>query len=176
MRIQDMPEFKDKKDVLSFEEDDKLCDAVDAMATNNYGAVLVTKKGKLSGIFTERDLLCRVAGCRLDLEGLKMKEVMTKNPKTATVDEQVTDCLRRMSQGRFRHLPIVDEKGNLAGMLSQGDFVAFTMSDIVARLGTAAGASVSAGQSTPFAIIAAVFVYTLGLLFILSAFKSWFGF
>lgn len=52
MRINDMPEFRDKSHVLTFDQDVKISEAVDAMAKKNYGAVLVTKNDKLSGIFT----------------------------------------------------------------------------------------------------------------------------
>ncbi len=171
MRIQDMPEFQDKNQVLSFDANDDLCDAVDEMAKKNYGAVLVTRDGKLCGIFTERDLLRRVAGCRLELEGLKMKDVMTSELKTATTNDNVADCMRRMSQGRFRHMPIVDEEGNLMGMLSQGDFVAFTLSDLVSRLSSQAKAEVAAGRTTPLSILVAFIVYTLGLVLILAGMR-----
>lgn len=164
MKIIDMPEFRDKSEVLTFDESAKVCDAVEIMAQKNYGAVLATKNGKLSGVFTERDLLRRIAACELDLKGLKLKDVMTKNVKTASVNDSVTDCMRRMSQGRFRHLPIVNDKGKVIGMLSQGDFVAFTMGDLITRIGTTAKAGIEEGRSTPIAIIAAILTYTIGLI------------
>ena len=164
MKINDMPEFKDKDEVLMFPESRPVGDAIDAMAEKNYGAILVTKAGKLSGIFTERDILRKVAAERKDLSKTKLKDVMTKNPKTATANDNVSECLRQMSEGRFRHMPVVDEQGKVTGMLSQGDFVAFTMSDILARFGTTAKAEVSAGRSTPFAIAASILLYTVGLV------------
>jgi len=175
MRIIDMPEFRDKAQVLSFDEATTLKAAIDEMADKNYGACLVTRKDKLTGIFTERDLLRKVAPKGLDLKKKTLKDVMTKNLKTAQVTDDVADCLRRMSQGRFRHMPVVDDKKNILGMLSQGDFVAFTMSDIMARVAGTAKANVAVGRSTPWSIVIAVVVYTLGLLFILSALNHWFG-
>ncbi|MFK7840489.1 MAG: CBS domain-containing protein [Bdellovibrionales bacterium] len=91
---------------------------------------------------------------------------MTTNVKTAEVDDRVANCLHRMSQGRFRHLPIVDEKKKVLGMLSQGDFVAFTMSDVLSRFTKTSKAEISAGRSTPFAIAASILVYTLILIVI----------
>lgn len=175
MRILDMPEFKDKTQVLTFSKDTTIADAVDAMSKKNYGAVLITEDKKLLGVFTERDLLRRVAASRIDIEKTSIGDVMSTNVKTAKTDEKVADCLRRMSQGRFRHLPIIDDKDELQGMLSQGDFVAFTMSDAIYRAGASAKADIFAGKSTPFSIIAAIFVYTVGLLFILSALGHWAG-
>ena len=119
MRIIDMPEFRDKTQVLSFDEETTLKKAIDEMADKNYGACLVTRKDKLAGIFTERDLLRKVAPKGLDLKKKKLKDVMTKNLKTAQVTDDVADCLRRMSQGRFRHMPVVDDKKNILGMLSK---------------------------------------------------------
>lgn len=177
MRIIDMPEFKDKQNVLSFETTTPLKDAVNEMAEKNYGACLVTTKGKLSGIFTERDILRKVvSGKGVDLKKAKLKDVMTTNPKTARENDKVADCMRRMSQGRFRHMPVVDDKGKILGMLSQGDFVAFTMSDVVARLGSSAKANVTAGRGTPVSIIIAMGVYTLMLLFLIAGAGHIFGF
>lgn len=172
MLISDMPEFKDKTQVMTFDKSTLIGAAVDSMAEKNYGAILVTDQGKLCGVFTERDLLRRVAASRLDIDKIKLADVMTSNMKTAKINDQVSDCLRRMSQGRFRHMPIVDEQGNLKGMLSQGDFVAYTMSDAIYRAGMSAKAGIATGGTTPFSILAAILVYTLGLLFILSAFGS----
>ena len=57
-------------------------------------------------------------------------DFMTKKVKTANLDDDVYDSMRRMTQGRFRHLPIVDDKGAVIGMVSQGDFVAITWSQL----------------------------------------------
>lgn len=175
MRILDMPEFKDKSKVLTFEKNTPICEAIDAMAQKNYGAVLVTENEKLTGIFTERDLLRKVGAGRLDLEKTKLADVMTTELKVARTDDQVADCLRRMSQGRFRHMPVVDDKGDLKGMLSQGDFVAYTMSDAIYRAGLSAKADIDAGNSTPFSMIIAILIYTLVILFTAAGIGFWMG-
>lgn len=175
MRILDMPEFRDKQNVLSFPPDKALSEAICEMAAKNYGACLVTKNEKLVGIFTERDLLKRVCSDGMDLKKTKLSDVMTTDLKTAKKDDLVADCLRRMSQGRFRHMPVVDDKGEVLGMLSQGDFVAFTMSDIAHRLSTVAKAGVSDGSIKPWTMILSIMLYTLGLLFFISAASHWFG-
>lgn len=170
MRIMDMPEFRDKSQVLTYDIAVSVCDAVDSMAENNYGAVLVTENGKLAGIFTERDLLRRVAASRLDLSTIKLSDVMSSDLKTARADDDVADCLRRMSQGRFRHMPVVNESGDILGMLSQGDFVALTLSDALYRASESAKAGIFGGKATPTYIVLAVMVYTLLLLALLSMF------
>jgi len=173
MRIIDMPEFRDKSKVLSFDENTPVGEAIDAMANKNYGAVLVTRKDKLAGVFTERDLLRRIAASRLDVEKIKLKDVMSTDIKTAKINDKVADSLRRMSQGRFRHMPVVDDKGDVLGLLSQGDFVALTLSSALRRAGATAIAEVEEGNSTPFSIIFAIIIYTMGLLFVISAIGFW---
>ncbi|MEM7618793.1 MAG: CBS domain-containing protein, partial [Pseudomonadota bacterium] len=141
----------------------------DAMAEKNYGAVVIMEDGQVAGIFTERDLLRRIAAGRMDIEKTKISDVMTSNVRTAKINDKVSDSLRRMSQGRFRHMPVIDDNGDLMGMLSQGDFVAFTMSDAIYRASINAKASIYEGNSTPFSLIIAILVYTIVLLFTVSA-------
>lgn len=171
MRISDMAEFKDKAQVMTFTPDTSVHEAIDAMAEKNYGAVVVLDGTKVAGIFTERDLLRRVAAGRMDIEATKISDVMTSNVRTAKIDDKVSDSLRRMSQGRFRHMPVIDDEGKLMGMLSQGDFVAFTMSDAIYRASITAKAGIYEGNSTPFSLLAAILIYTLVLLFSISAFN-----
>lgn len=127
MHIVDIPEFKDKKAILTLNKDTALYEAAATMKKHNYGAAAVTDKdGKLVGIITERDFLMKVVAEKKDIAKLKVSDVMTTNVKTAKINDTVYDSMRRMTQGRFRHLPIVDDNGVVTGMVSQGDFVAIT--------------------------------------------------
>ena len=175
MRSVDMPEFRDKQHILSFDVSTPLDKAVKEMSYNNYGACLVTEKGKLTGIFTERDLMRRVVAEDKDAKKLKMRDVMSTDIKTAKEDDSIADSMRRMSQGRFRHLPVVDDHDEVIGLLSQGDFVALTLSDIAHRLSSAAKASVEDGSIKPWSMILSILLYTLALLFFISAAGHWFG-
>lgn len=136
MRIIDVPEFKDKTDVLTMPETANLMDVVVKMVERNIGSVVVVRDSKVVGIFTERDLLTKVVGKRKNPEDLTLVDIMTKNPKTASLNDTVADSMRRMSQGHFRHLPVVDENKNLIGIISQGDFVAYTWYDIFTKFTT----------------------------------------
>ncbi len=127
MKIADLPEFKNRTKVLSCAPSDTVYDAVVAMTYKKCGAIAVTENDKLIGIFTERDLLARVVGQGRDVESTQVSEVMSQNIETATPQDSVVLCMGRMSHGRFRHLPVVDSEGQLSGMLSQGDFVAYTI-------------------------------------------------
>lgn len=88
---------------------------------------------------------------------------MTKNPKTAHMNDTVADSMHQMSQGRFRHLPIVDDEKSLVGIVSQGDFVAYTWYDIFNKLAHQTRKS--------FLTNTQLWVLILGLLAYISAMK-----
>ncbi len=127
MKIADIPEFKNRTKVLTCAPSDTIYDAVVSMTYRQCGAIAVTEKDKLVGIFTERDLLARVVGQGRDVESTPISEVMSQNIETATEHDSAILCMGRMDHGRFRHIPVVDHDGNLIGMLSQRDFVAYTV-------------------------------------------------
>ena len=134
MKIRDIPEYHDKNEILMLDEKISVLDATKKMAEKNYGSTVVTRNGKLAGIFTERDLLTKIIGAGKKPDDLQLKDVMTTQVKTATEDDDVSKCLRRMSQGRFRRMPILDKNGDITGFITQGDFVAITWPEILERL------------------------------------------
>jgi CBS domain-containing protein len=98
-------------------------DACEQMRLMRAGSVLVTEKnGSLAGIFTGRDAVCRVVAKGKDASKIKLEDVMTANPETLTPDKSAIDALRLMWDGGFRHLPVVNKDGLLAGVVSRGDF------------------------------------------------------
>lgn len=167
MRIVDIPEFKDKSEVFTMSQDRPLTEAVQHMCSMNYGSVVVTdKQGKLTGIVTERDLMIRVLNEGKDFANLKLEDIMTRDPKTAKEDDLVSDTLRRMSQGHFRHMPIIDNENNIVGLVSQGDFVAYTWPQIMHRLSESAQDTITS-RYQPILLALGVMLYTF---FLLSAF------
>lgn len=133
MKIIEIPEFKDRGNVLQLTPTTTVYEACQEMAKKNYGSCLITEKSILKGIFTERDLLLKVTAKGLDPKKTKLKDVMSADPKTAFVEDDIFESLRRMNAGRFRHLPVVDEKNHVIGIVSQGDFVALTWGQFVQR-------------------------------------------
>jgi CBS domain-containing protein len=93
-------------------------DAARTMHEQKVGAVAVLKDDKLAGVFTERDLMTRVVLAGLDPKTTPVTKVMTAD--VATVDDKiaVSAALRLMVERHFRHLPVVDEKKKVLGMLS----------------------------------------------------------
>jgi CBS domain-containing protein len=85
------------------------------------GAVLITRDGRLEGIFTERDMVTRVVAAGRDPDRTELREVMTKNPDTIAPHATAMDALRRMNDGGYRHLPVVN-RGRIVGIVSRRDF------------------------------------------------------
>jgi CBS domain-containing protein len=97
-------------------------DTVRYMVARNIGAVAVVKDDNLVGIFTERDLMKRVVSHGLDVAQITVRHVMTPDPKTVSLDDRITDCMRMMKENNFRHVPICDGK-KLRGLLSIRDLI-----------------------------------------------------
>ena len=87
---------------------DSVASAVELMRKQRFGSVLVLDPGgKLAGIFTERDLLRRLAGCDRPLESVALEEVMTPRPQALTEEDTLANALNHMAIGGYRHVPIV---------------------------------------------------------------------
>jgi CBS domain-containing protein len=95
-----------------------VADAVALMKEHGTGCVLVQVDHKLVGIFTERDVLFRVVGSKLDPARIPVADVMTPDPETLTLKDELAWVLNLMAVGGFRHVPIVDEDGRPVGVLS----------------------------------------------------------
>jgi CBS domain-containing protein len=93
---------------ITLDETESVARAVDLMRKQRFGSVLVTSSGgRLSGIFTERDL-CRKLGERRDpLEWVFLRDVMTPRPQTLREDDTIAHALNCMAVGGYRHIPIV---------------------------------------------------------------------
>ena len=83
-------------------------EAAAKMAEANKGAILVVEAEKLQGIFTERDLLCRVVAKGLDPSRTPVSEVMTRSLVVGSPEEGTVSALRKMVSAGCRHLPVVE--------------------------------------------------------------------
>ncbi|MEW6777303.1 MAG: CBS domain-containing protein [Bdellovibrionota bacterium] len=100
-----------------------VAEAVKKMNEEKIGAVVVTEGGKVVGIFTERDLLMKVAGRQLDFTKILVGDYMTKNPECLKVHDMIAFAMNKMVVGGYRHIPIVDESGNPVGIVSMREIV-----------------------------------------------------
>ena len=95
-------------------------DAVEKMNQERIGALLVCVSGELVGIFTERDVLCRVVGEKRNPAATKIVDVMTSEVATVKSSTRIEEAMAVITERRIRHLPVVDN-GDLKGVVSSGD-------------------------------------------------------
>jgi CBS domain-containing protein len=108
--------------LLSLPPDATIRDACQRMRDRYVGSVLVTDdQGRLLGIFTERDAVCRILADSRDPDRVTLAEAMTQNPFTVPPHRTALDALRVMQDGGFRHVPVVD-RGYVVGIVSYTDF------------------------------------------------------
>jgi CBS domain-containing protein len=94
-----------------------VAEAVDLMKQHRVGCLLVCRGDRLLGIFTERDLMRRVLAPGKPLH-LSVASCMTPNPITVHPKDPIGLAVKRMEEGGYRHLPVVDEAGRPLGVLS----------------------------------------------------------
>jgi len=115
-------------DVWSVGPDTMVLDALRLMADKDVGAVLVLDGRKLLGIFSERDYARKVVLAGRSSKESPVRTVMTSHLVCVSPDKSVEECMGLMTDGRLRHLPVVDHK-RVVGVVSIGDLVKATLDD-----------------------------------------------
>ena len=101
-----------------------LHDLVNALNVHHVGALVVSPDGKkIEGIVSERDVVRAMPGRLNDLADVRVRELMTADVITCTPDSTVASLMTVMTERRIRHVPVVDESGNLLSIISIGDVV-----------------------------------------------------
>jgi CBS domain-containing protein len=108
--------------IFSVGAQDSVLRAIEIMATRHVGALLVMNEGALLGIISERDYARKVILKNRSSHDTPVGDIMTSPAITVTPDDTVHRCMQLMTEGRFRHLPVV-KSGRVVGMLSIGDLV-----------------------------------------------------
>ncbi len=98
------------------EPDEKIGKVIKIMKEKSLGSVLVRENDELLGIFTERDVLNKIAGNN-ELFSSPVSEFMRSDPVTLTGDDKLRDAIALMIQENCRRIPILDKKGRCAGIL-----------------------------------------------------------
>ena len=110
---------------LVLDEQTSLEEALREMREHRQGCILVTRDGKLSGIFTERDVLMKVVGTNIDLARTPIRPYMTRDPVRLPEDAIVAYALNKMCVEGFRHVPLTDAAGRPVGVVSMRDIIEY---------------------------------------------------
>jgi len=110
-------------DVVTADPNATLSEAVKILGASRIGALVVTGADRrIVGILSERDIVRVLAEKGPQALAAPIAEVMTRKVMTCTTRDTVSELMERMTEGKFRHLPVV-EQGRLAGIVSIGDVV-----------------------------------------------------
>jgi CBS domain-containing protein len=104
--------------------DATLGETLRAMKASHIGCALICRDGKVVGIFTERDVLNKVAGAQVGHEE-PVSRFMTRDPRVLHRDDTLSAAIRMMTEGGYRHVPLTDERGRDAGVVCAKDLVEY---------------------------------------------------
>ncbi len=119
---------KKSKEVAIIGEEATVMEAAKMMTDRRIGSLIVGRREKVMGIFTERDVLNRVVAQHLDPLETMVKDVMTKPVACCQPTTKLAECRSVMTEKRIRHLPVVEDN-RLVGMISSGDILALEHGD-----------------------------------------------
>ena len=117
--------------VISVRPDQTIEDVVLILRDKRIGAVVVTNSDdQILGILSERDIVRKMAETPGQTLPQKVQDLMTKSVVTCTPADPLISVLQRMTEGRFRHMPVIDENANLHGIVTIGDVVHFRLNEL----------------------------------------------
>jgi CBS domain-containing protein len=118
-------------DVVTIAPTANLTAAVQILAQRRIGAIIVTgPDNRVAGILSERDIVRMLAERGPAALEENVGTVMTRKVTTCTEADTIAFIMERMTEGKFRHLPVVDQ-GRLVGVISIGDVVKYRMEEVV---------------------------------------------
>jgi CBS domain-containing protein len=122
MKIREVIAGKAIKDVVTVRPEATVRELLALLAEHNIGAAVVSTDGtSVDGIVSERDIVRKLHGNDATL-GATVADIMTSDVRTCDISSSLDEVRNTMTEGRFRHLPVVEE-GRLVGVISIGDVV-----------------------------------------------------
>jgi CBS domain-containing protein len=108
-------------------------EVVRLMADNRVGCVVVAERGKIAGIFTERDVLMKLGERAAELAGRPVSQFMTSKVESLPPTAKIAFAVHRMDQGGYRHVPVVNDQGQAVGIFSVRDILSYLTRKLAAR-------------------------------------------
>jgi CBS domain-containing protein len=121
-QVRHLLEAKGSK-VFSIAPDAPVLEAIKHMAEHRIGALLVMRGDELVGVVSERDYARKVILQGRSSAQTAVSDIMRVGPLSVGPDTDVFDCMRLCTDGRVRHLPVVDDSKKVVGVISIGDLV-----------------------------------------------------
>lgn len=123
--ISDLPELQP---VVCLPSTATVGDAIQSMTEKRVGIILIVEAEKLVGVFSERDVLVKVAASDIDINSTPVSKLMTGDPQSLRSTDELVYALNLMSVGGFRHVPIVDDSNQPVAVVSMRDIVEYIVS------------------------------------------------
>jgi len=116
--------------VITVKPGDRISEVAAILAERRIGGVIVSTDGEtVEGILSERDIVRSLAARGATCLNDKVEDLMTRNPVCCGREDSSDQVLTRMTEGRFRHMPVVEE-GKLIGIVTIGDVVSARLSEL----------------------------------------------
>lgn len=132
MKISDVVRHKGDN-VVTVKPGDSVEVMLEILAEYGIGAVVVSADGSsIDGIVSERDVVRQLVSAGRDMLGRAVSDIMTTDVQTAGLEDDLVDIATSMTNGRFRHMPVVVD-GRLGGIVSLGDVVKHRLEEIQAE-------------------------------------------
>lgn len=134
MLVNQILSMKASGDIITIRPAATVADAARLLSEKRIGAIVVSDDGRTPlGILSERDIVRELSKSGAAVLDRPVSDLMTRKLVTCTTGEDALAILERMTEGRFRHLPVVDDAGEMIGLVSIGDAVSARLKELHAE-------------------------------------------
>jgi CBS domain-containing protein len=134
MLVNQILSMKASGDIITIRPAATVADAARLLSEKRIGAFVVSEDGRTPlGILSERDIVRELSKSGAAVLDRPVSDLMTRKLVTCTTGEDALAILERMTEGRFRHLPVVDDAGEMIGLISIGDAVSARLKELHAE-------------------------------------------
>ncbi len=130
MTVQKILKLKGDMTIVTVPPSATLAEAAEVLSAKRIGAVVVSPDGKhVEGILSERDIVRELGRRGAACLGDRVERIMTRKIVGCTRTDRATDVMQKMTDGRFRHMPVM-EGDEMVGFISIGDVVKARLSEL----------------------------------------------